>query len=127
MNRCQQQNVCRIFWDFLPRLKIIQAADTTQLGPHTPHTHAPTETQTVAQIVSKTFGVVAAGRPDAKGQGAFSGPPLKRLFVRLSSRLHFYVFAQSPAPNSWQPHCLPPHTCCCLSGTTLTPNERGSK
>lgn len=40
VKRCQQQNGCRIFWDFLPRLKIIQAAEQTQ--PNSVHTHTLT-------------------------------------------------------------------------------------
>lgn len=63
MSSCQQ-NACRIFWDFLPRLKIIQAADTTEPNPNptAPPSHhllpppdpISARIQTVAQIVSKT-------------------------------------------------------------------------
>lgn len=140
MNSCQQ-NVCRIFWDFLPRLKIIQAADTTQLnhgkerkergretergGVATTHRHwhklCQKRLALSLEAAARSFG---RGKKAAhfgsvycwaRGAGAV-GPPLKRLF----GIPHIFMFLRSLP--IWPPH--PSLTCPAPSAETLTPNEK---
>lgn len=130
MNSCQQ-NVCRIFWDFLPRLKIIQAADTTQLnhggkekgksergrgGVATSHRHWHKLCQKrlalslEAAALSFGRGKKAAhfGSVYCRARGAGGRQPTSKTFVWYPP--HFYVFAQSshlpPAPFSHLPCSL---------------------
>lgn len=139
MNSCQQ-NVCRIFWDFLPRLKIIQAADTTQLnhggkemgergrkGEWQPPTDIGTNCvknvwrcrwrQLRARSVEgKRRRILGPFTAEARGERGDGGPPLKRLF----GIPHIFMFLRS------LPIC-PPHpslTCPAPSAETLTPNEK---
>lgn len=83
--------------------------------------------QTLAQIVSKTFGAVAGGSCAlSRGKKAahfgsvycsgWGGRPTSKTFVWYP--LHFYVFAQS----SHLPHTH--FTCLAPSAETLTPNEK---
>lgn len=131
VKRCQQQNGCRIFWDFLPRLKIIQAAEQTQpnsVPTHTqPHTHTHSNTHSQWHKLCQNRLALGNGKGLQRRISFFfgGGRSTSKTFVWQSvkpwpSPLYFYVFAQLDA-------LLPPPLFPVQAIATLTPNERGSK